>query len=102
MRHYQLIRRTPTGDLSVAEHGVLQLEHAMLQVRKKANEIRVRPWMTYQDMHYVIGFFNGVRFTVFEALDYSGRDYRDFEELAERYACEADYLAGPYLERSAA
>lgn len=102
MRHYQKIYRTPLNELTVAEHGALQLECAMLEVRKKANEIRSCPWMTCRDMHYPLGFFNGVRFTIFAALEYYDSDYDDFKELAERYASEADYLAGPYLERRAA
>lgn len=102
MRHYQKIYRTPLNELTVAEHGALQLERAMLEVRKKANEIRSRSWMDYRDMYYPIGFFNGVRFAFLSAIDYWDSDYDEFRELVERYASEADYLAGPYLERRAA
>jgi hypothetical protein len=102
MRCYQVIRRTPLNELTVAEHGALQLERAMTEVRKQANEIRSCPWMDHRCMNYPVGFFNGVRFTILHALDYYDRDYDEFKELAERYASEADYLAGTYLERRAA
>ncbi|MDE1007700.1 MAG: hypothetical protein OSB38_18710 [Paraburkholderia fungorum] len=102
MRCYQLMRRTPLGELTVAEHGALQLERAMLDVRKQANMVRASSWMSYHDMRYSVGFFNGVRFTILQALDFWTDDYDEFSELAERYASEVEYLAGPYLERRAA
>ena len=102
MRHYQLARRTPMNELTLAEHGLLRLEQAMIEVRKTANEVRTRPWMTSRDMHYPVGFFNGVRFTIQMALDYWDNDYEDFKELAERYASEVEFLSGPYLDRRAA
>lgn len=102
MRHYQLIRRTPLNELSVAEHGVLRLEDAMLYVRKEANTIRCKPWMSIRGMEYFVGMFNGVRFTILMILDSWDDGYEEFKELAERYSAEVDYLAGAYLERRAA
>lgn len=102
MRCYQTIRRTPLNELTLAEHGALRLEDAMLCVRKEANTIRVRPWMSVRGMDYFVGMFNGVRFTILMTISYWDDGYEDFKELAERYASEVDFLSGPYLEQRSA
>jgi hypothetical protein len=98
MRCYQTIRRTPLNELTIAEHGALNLEMAMLSIRQVTNEIRTKHWMTSRDKDYAQGFFNGVRFMTLMALNYWDPGYKDFEELADRYATEVDYLCGSYLD----
>jgi hypothetical protein len=99
MRCYQTIRRTPLDELTVAELGSLQLEYAMLEVRRQANEIRASKWLTRDYMDYFVGFFNGVRFGVLQTLDYWSTDYDEFQELTYRYASEVEYLSTTYLRR---
>ena len=97
MRCYQTVRRTPLNELSIAELGMLEIEHAMQYVREVANEVRVKPWLTADRMRYPIGFFYGVRFAILAALRWGSTDYDEFDELAARYASEAEFLSTEYL-----
>ncbi|WP_207000666.1 hypothetical protein [Trinickia mobilis] len=99
MRPYHEIRRTPLNELSTAEHGVLQLEWAMLKVRETANQIRVKSWMSYRDISYDVGYFNGVRFSIAMALPIGSSDYYEFREVSSRYASEVRFLSSAYLDR---
>lgn len=103
MRCYQTLRRTPYKELSIAESAVLILERAMLGLREKCNAVRASSWMNSSDADYPYAYFQGTRFSLQSMVfDHEDGSYHEFSELAERYATEADFLAGPYLERKAA
>jgi hypothetical protein len=99
MRCLYEIMRTPFDQLTVAERGVIELEHAMYLVRRTANEVRLNWWMSPRDMTYHVGYFNGVRFAVGATMNYAGTAYREFCRIAERYATEVEFLSYAYLQR---
>lgn len=105
MRCYREIRRTSFDELTIAEQGVLELERAMLAIRKAANEVRLNWWMTCNDMRYQVGVFDGVRFTVLALLKFGYRnhsEYSEFREIADRYSSEVQFLSYSYLQREVA
>jgi hypothetical protein len=98
MRTYHEIMRCPVAQITVAEMGLLQLEDAMLDVRKQANRIRLSRALDRSDIRYEEAYFHGVRYTVANLLlvgDYES--YHEFERVAEAYASEVRFLSWEYL-----
>lgn len=94
MPHIRTMRQKPLDQLSMFEYAMIELENAMVAIRKEANYVRLRPFM-YRGHHhfdYLEGQLQGIRFAFSNVLIFRTNDYGEFYERAEAYVAEMHFL----------
>ena len=94
MPHIRTMYEKPLDELSLIEYALIELDKAMLSIRKEANYVRLRPYMYrgFQHFDYLEGQLQGIRFGFASLLIFRTYEYSEFFERAEAYNAEIGFL----------
>ena len=94
MPHIRTMYQIPLDELSLFQYAMIELEKAMLAIRKEANTVRLKPFMYrgHQHFDYLEGQLQGIRFGFASLLIFKTGDYSEFEERAVAYEAEMHFL----------